>query len=175
MSTDETITNVGEADANQASTEKPTETATATAENGSAVAAEDATQASSAITDATADEDEAKRSREDFGQLLDQFEQEQSSLQEGEVVRGTVVGITERGVVIDFGYKSEGIVNQNEFMEDGQITVKPGDEVDVLVKNMETSEGYQLLSRADAVRLRAWDDLEKAYEEGTPVKGRVVE
>ena len=112
---------------------------------------------------------------EDFGQLLDQFEQEQSSLQEGEVVRGTVVGLTERGVVIDFGYKSEGIVNPNEFMEDGQISVKPGDEVDVLVKNMETSEGFPLLSRADAVRLRAWDDLEKAFNEGTSIKGRVME
>ena len=121
------------------------------------------------------DEEEARPAGEDFGQLLDQFEQEQSSLQEGEVVRGTVVGITERGVVIDFGYKSEGIVNQNEFMEDGQITVKPGDEVDVLVKNMETGEGFPLLSRADAVRLRAWDDLEKAFNENTPVKGRVAE
>jgi len=45
----------------------------------------------------------------------------------------------------------------------------------VLVKNMETGEGYPLLSRADAVRLRAWDDLEKAFEEGTPVKGRVAD
>ncbi len=61
----------------------------------------------------------------DFGQLLDQFEQEQATLQEGEVVRGTVVGISERGVVIDFGYKSEGIVNPAEFTEDGEITVKP--------------------------------------------------
>src|SRR5207253_10129944 len=95
----------------------------------------------------------------DFGQLLDQFEQEQAStLQEGEVVRGTVVGVTERGVVIDFGYKSEGIVPQGEFMEGGQLTVKPGDEVDVLVKNMETSEGFPVLSRADAVRMKAWDD-----------------
>src|SRR5205807_8607573 len=121
------------------------------------------------------DEDERRTSREDFGQLLDQFEQEQSALQEGEVVRGTVVGITERGVLIDFGYKSEGIVNQNEFMENGQLAVKPGDEVDVLVKNMETGEGFPVLSRADAVRLRAWDDLEKAFENDTPVKGRVIE
>src|SRR5215204_7751888 len=66
----------------------------------------------------------------DFGQLLDQFEQEQATLQEGEVVRGTVVGISERGVVIDFGYKSEGIVNPAEFTENGEITVKPGDEVE---------------------------------------------
>jgi small subunit ribosomal protein S1 len=111
----------------------------------------------------------------DFGQLLDQFEQEQASLQEGEVVRGTVVGISERGVVIDFGYKSEGIVNPAEFTEDGVMTVKAGDEVDVLVKNMETADGLPILSRADAVRMKAWDDLEKSYRDGTNIKGRVME
>ncbi len=121
------------------------------------------------------DDDEEEGSRSDFGAMLDQFEQEQAGFQEGEVVRGTVVGITERGVVIDFGYKSEGIVNQAEFTENGELTVKPGDEVDVLVKSMETSEGYPVLSRADAVRMKAWDELEKAYNEGTPIKGRITE
>lgn len=111
----------------------------------------------------------------DFGQLLDQFEQEQASLQEGEVVRGTVVGISERGVVIDFGYKSEGIVNPAEFTENGVLAVKAGDEVDVLVKNMETSDGLPILSRADAVRMKAWDELEKSYRDGTNIKGRVME
>jgi small subunit ribosomal protein S1 len=122
------------------------------------------------------DDDEARPAGDvDFGQLLDQFEQEQATLQEGEVVRGTVVGISERGVVIDFGYKSEGIVNPAEFTEDGVITVKAGDEVEVLVKSMETADGLPVLSRADAVRMKAWDDLEKAYQEGSTVKGRVME
>src|ERR1044072_656251 len=111
----------------------------------------------------------------DFGQLLDQFEQEQATLEEGEVVRGTVVGLSERGVVIDFGYKSEGIVNPAEFTENGQLTVKAGDEVEVLVKSMETADGLRVLSRADAVRMKAWDDLDKAYRDGTNVKGRVVD
>src|SRR5438128_4685667 len=173
MSTEETMSNIGAADQNESSTEtKPAET---TAPNQSIATATGAQGSSAAVASQRESDEEARPPGEDFGSILDQFEQEQSSLQEGEVVRGMVVGITERGVVIDFGYKSEGIVNQNEFMEDGVITVKPGDEVDVLVKNMETGEGYPLLARADAVRLRAWDDLEKAYEEGTPVKGRVVE
>ena len=77
----------------------------------------------------TPEPDESDESRAggdvDFGQLLDQFEQEQATLEEGEVVRGTVVGLSERGVVIDFGYKSEGIVNPAEFTENGQLTVKP--------------------------------------------------
>ena len=127
----------------------------------------------------TTDIDDADESRSggdvDFGQLLDQFEQEQATLEEGEVVRGTVVGLSERGVVIDFGYKSEGIVNPAEFTENGQLTVKAGDEVEVLVKSMETSDGLPVLSRADAVRMKAWDDLEKAYRDGTNVKGRVID
>jgi small subunit ribosomal protein S1 len=135
-----------------------------------------ASYASSAIAADTDDDDEPRPSGDvDFGQLLDQFEQEQASLQEGEVVRGIVVGISERGVVIDFGYKSEGIVNPAEFTENGVLAVKAGDEVDVLVKNMETSDGLPILSRADAVRMRAWDDLEKSYRDGTNIKGRVIE
>src|SRR5260221_1857927 len=184
MSTEQPVTNVGETDANKETTETKPETAETIASQstssdatgvGSSAAAAPRREESAAFAAQREDDDEPRPAGEDFGSLLDQFEQEQSSLQEGEVVSGTVVGITERGVVIDFGYKSEGIVNQNEFMEDGQITVKPGDEVDVLVKNMETGEGFPLLSRADAVRLRAWDDLEKAFNENTSVKGRVAE
>ncbi len=128
------------------------------------------------MADPTEEDDDTRPAGDvDFGQLLDQFEQEQATLQEGEVVRGTVVGISERGVVIDFGYKSEGIVNPAEFTEDGVITVKAGDEVEVLVKSMETADGLPVLSRADAVRMKAWDDLEEAYQEGSTVKGRVME
>ena len=135
-----------------------------------------ATTASPSASGSSADEEESRPAGDvDFGQLLDQFEQEQASLQEGEVVRGIVVGISDRGVVIDFGYKSEGIVNPAEFTEGGRITVKPGDEVDVLVKSMDSHDGLPILSRADAVRMKAWDDLEKAYREGTNIKGRIAE
>jgi small subunit ribosomal protein S1 len=177
MSTEQPVTAVGEPDPNQPSTHNQTATDNSTAEMtaSGAAAAEAKAEVKSDGTETPPVDEEARPAGEDFGRLLDQFEQEQSTLQEGEVVRGTVVGITERGVVIDFGYKSEGLVSQNEFMEHGEITVKRGDEVDVLVKNMETGEGFPLLSRADAVRLRAWDDLEKAFNEGSSIKGRVIE
>jgi len=134
MSTEQPVTGIGETDPNQPSTTNQTATDNSTAEMTSP--SSDSTESDSAATATTeaatdtAGEDEPRPSGEDFGSMLDQFEQEQSTLQEGEVVRGTVVGITERGVVIDFGYKSEGIVNQAEFMENGEITVKRGDEVD---------------------------------------------
>jgi len=171
MFTEETITNQGEAEQDDSPQTVTRETRT----TQSSVSGPGSEGSAAAVASQRETEEETRPAGEDFGQLLDQFEQEQSTLQEGEVVRGTVVGITERGVVIDFGYKSEGIVNPSEFMEDGKITVKRGDEVDVLVKNMETGEGYPVLSRADAVRLRAWDDLEKAYNDGTVIKGRVIE
>ncbi|HEY0005702.1 MAG TPA: 30S ribosomal protein S1 [Pyrinomonadaceae bacterium] len=189
MSTEETKPQAGEANNNQSSTgdaqhtspqaseqsaaAPPTQPATPTP---SAPAQTGASASPAMSSDAAADDDDEQGgSTMDFGQLLDQFEQEQAGFQEGEVVRGTVIGITERGVVIDFGYKSEGIVPQAEFMDKGQLAVKPGDEVDVLVKSMESSEGFPVLSRADAVRMKAWDDLEKAYAEGRPIKGRVTE
>jgi small subunit ribosomal protein S1 len=184
MSTEQPVTTVGEPDPNQPSTNNQSATDNSTTEveasadnsaTEAAAAADESAELNSAATKARPNEEEARPAGEDFGQMLDQFEQEQSTLQEGEVVRGTVVGITERGVLIDFGYKSEGLVNQNEFMENGEITVKRGDEVDVLVKNMESGEGFPILSRADAVRLRAWDDLEKAFNENSPVRGRVIE
>ncbi|MDT7687260.1 MAG: small subunit ribosomal protein [Acidobacteriota bacterium] len=123
------------------------------------------------------DEEESRGSGSDFdfGAMLDQYEQEQAAYQEGSVVRGTVVGVTERSVVIDFGFKSEGAVPIEEFQEDGELTVKRGDEVEVLIKSMESQEGVPILSRADAVRMRAWDELEKAYRDGVPVKGRIAE
>jgi small subunit ribosomal protein S1 len=172
MSTDETNA-VAEAQASDPSTE--VNPATDVASEPANQQAEVSMPTAAPAADEPREEDERRTSMEDFGQLLDQFEQEQSALQEGEVVRGTVVGITERGVLIDFGHKSEGIVNPAEFMENGEVAVKRGDEVDVLVKAMETSEGFPVLSRADAVRLRAWDDVEKAFNEGTSIKGKVME
>jgi len=136
--------------------------------------------APAAATETAADEEEEARgaSDSDFGAILERYEQEQAekaNFQEGSVVPGKVIGINDRGVVIDFGFKSEGLVPIEEFMEQGQVMVKPGDEVEVLIKSMESQEGQPVLSRADAVRMRAWDDLEKAYREGTPVKGRIIE
>ncbi|MGZ5435092.1 MAG: 30S ribosomal protein S1 [Pyrinomonadaceae bacterium] len=171
MSTDET-NGVRESETTTNNSSSDNNSATAVAP---APAAQLSSEPEPAVPQEQRDEDERRKSTEDFGHLLDQFEQEQSALQEGEVVRGTVVGVTERGVLIDFGYKSEGIVNPSEFMENGELVVKRGDEVDVLVKAMETSEGYPVLSRADAVRLRAWDDVEKAFNEGVPIKGRVMD
>jgi small subunit ribosomal protein S1 len=115
-------------------------------------------------------------SMEDFGKILAEHEQShRSEISENEVVKGRVVKITEQAVIIDVGFKSEGIVPIAEFKDGDQITVQPGDEIDVYVKQLENSEGYVELSRADAVRMQTWDQIELAYKQATNIIGRVTD
>ena len=92
-----------------------------------------------------------------------------------EVVQGTVLGITAKDVIIDFGYKSEGVVPIEQFQSPtGEVTVKRGDVVDVMIDRSEQVEGYVLLSHTKAARLRVWDDLEKASNDQLVLSGRVL-
>ena len=92
-----------------------------------------------------------------------------------EVVQGTVLGITAKDVIIDFGYKSEGIVPIEQFQSPtGEVTVKRGDVVDVMIDRSEQVEGYVLLSHTKAARLRIWDDLERASSDQLILSGRVL-
>ncbi len=121
-------------------------------------------------------DDDAEMSMEDFASILAQHEREsRSEVGEGEVVKGKVVKITEQTVIIDIGFKSEGIVPIAEFKDGDQLMVKPGDQVDVLVKQLENNEGYVELSRADALRMQTWEKIEAAYKNGATVVGRVTD
>ena len=93
-----------------------------------------------------------------------------------EVLQGTVLGITAKDVIIDFGYKSEGIVPLDQFLSPtGEVTVHRGDVVDVMIDHGgEPVEGYVLLSHTRASRLRIWDNLEKAQNEQLVLSGRVL-
>jgi small subunit ribosomal protein S1 len=92
-----------------------------------------------------------------------------------EVLQGTVLGITGKDVIIDFGYKSEGLVPLDQFQtRNGEITVQIGDVVDVMIEHGEQPEGYVQLSHTRAARLRIWDNLDKAYQEQLVISGHVL-
>jgi len=93
-----------------------------------------------------------------------------------EVLQGTVLSVTAKDVIVDFGYKSEGIVPIEQFMNPaGEVSVHAGDVVDVMIDHAgEQPEGYVLLSYTRASRLRIWDNLEKAYQEQLVISGRVL-
>ena len=97
------------------------------------------------------------------------------SIKEGELARGTVLSIDEDHVQVDIGFKSEGLVASWEFMtEEGEMTVKVGDLVDVLVEVAEDGEGRVVLSKEKAERLKIWDDISVAYESDEAVDGVVI-
>src|ERR1019366_9072512 len=93
-----------------------------------------------------------------------------------EVLQGTVLSITAKDVIIDFGYKSEGIVPFEQFRNpDGNVTVQRGDPVDVMIDHGgDQHEGYVLLSHTRAARLHIWKNLEQVYQELLVVAGRMM-
>src|SRR3984957_8787563 len=93
-----------------------------------------------------------------------------------EVLQGTVLSITGKEVIIDFGYKSEGLVPIEQFQtHSGELTVRVGDAVDVMIEHGgEQPEGYVLLSHTRAARLRVWDNLDKAFQDQLVLSGHVL-
>ncbi len=114
-------------------------------------------------------------SEEDYEQLIDDYSHFAPPA-EGELLRGHVLSITENELIVDFGYKSEGVVPIAQLRQpDGSVTVQRGDEIDVMVdRHGTTADGYVPLSHEKAVRVRAWDNLHQAYRDGLLVSGRVV-
>jgi small subunit ribosomal protein S1 len=120
--------------------------------------------------------DEQQVDPQEYARLLDLYDNSFRHIAEGEVVKGTVLKVTETEVVVDVGFKSEGIIAVGEFLdENGQVMVQAGDVVDVLLERTEDREGYVVLSREKAEKMKIWDEVEKAYSERKVVVGRVIE
>ena len=116
-------------------------------------------------------------SNDDFAAALENFTSEsEEAVSEDHVLKGTVLKLTPTHVVVDIGAKSEGMLPIAEVLDhQGNPKVQPGDEIDVMREKGETEEGYINLSHQKAQRLRAWDEIEKAYNENKPITARVVE
>jgi small subunit ribosomal protein S1 len=113
---------------------------------------------------------------QEYARLLDLYDNSFRNLAEGEVVKGTVLKVTANEVVIDVGYKSEGVIPVEEFLDEtGQVIVREGDVVDVLLERTEDREGHIVLSREKAEKMKIWDEVERAFAERKVVIGRVVE
>ena len=105
------------------------------------------------------------------------YDQSLKSFKSGTVVRGRVLQVRTgvSGVVmLDLGYKSDGIIPAEQFTEEELKALKPGDELEVLLEAAEDANGNLLLSREKAKKLQAWDVLNRAYQTGAPLQGRVI-
>ena len=112
----------------------------------------------------------------EHARLMALYEGSFRNIAEGEVIKGTVLQVSESEVIVDVGYKSEGIISLSEFLdESGEAAVHPGDTVDVLLERTEDRDGHIVLSREKAEKMKIWDEVEKAYADRKVVLGRVIE
>jgi small subunit ribosomal protein S1 len=116
-------------------------------------------------------------SSDDFAAALENFTTEtEESVGDDHVIRGKVIKLTSTHVVVDIGAKSEGMAPLAEILDhEGKPRFQAGDDIDVLREKGQTEEGYVNLSHQKAQRLRAWDDIERAYNEKKPIQAVVVE
>ncbi|MFY0608500.1 MAG: 30S ribosomal protein S1 [Cyclobacteriaceae bacterium] len=99
------------------------------------------------------------------------YESTLNSIVEKEVMSGVVVGITNRDVIINIGFKSDGLVSISEFRDVEDL--KPGDQVDVYVEEQENANGQLILSRRKAKIVKAWENIQKALDEDLVIDGMV--
>ncbi len=93
-------------------------------------------------------------------------------LEEGKIVKGKVYGLHGNSVVIDIGYKSEGLVPISEF--DGEMALQAGDEVEVLLERFEDNDGMVGISKNKADKLKQWEDIQLHYKEGDTIEGTIL-
>ena len=118
-------------------------------------------------------EDQEETVKSEFGQLLDS--EESREFAEGEVFKGKIISIGQDYVMVDIGYKQEGLVSVKEFLNfDGSLKVEEGQEIEVYLEKLESSMGNLILSKDKAEILKAWDKISEACEQGTPIEGTVV-
>ena len=115
----------------------------------------------------------------DTGELIPDYESTFPTINEGEVVHGTVVRVDKDEVLVDIGYKSEGVIPVAELSIRRSVNpldeVSMGDEIDALVMTKEDADGRLILSKKRARFEIAWKAIEQAHEQGEPVTGRVIE
>jgi small subunit ribosomal protein S1 len=98
------------------------------------------------------------------------------NIEEGEIVKGTVVKVTDQEVLVDVGYKSEGSISLREFRgERGTVPVAVGDEIEVFLEEAENSDGHIVLSKEKADKAKVWDEITKAYEKDSEIEGVVTD
>ena len=102
--------------------------------------------------------------------LLNQYEETLNEIQEGQILKGTVVEVRENEVLLNIGFKSEGIISIDEF---GATEITEGEEFDVFLEHLEDQDGLVVLSKERADFLKVWDRIKIAHEAGDVVTGTI--
>ncbi len=119
------------------------------------------------------DDDEMTEGARTFtAEMIDMYEESIKNLEEGEIVKGRVLSVDDKDVLVDIGFKSEGIIPMSEFPDPSAIKV--GDEIEVYLEKMENQDGLVVLSKQRADFVKVWDKVKDAAEKGEVVQGRLL-
>jgi small subunit ribosomal protein S1 len=113
-----------------------------------------------------------KYTKEKIAELETLYDQTFRQVEDNEIVKAIVTGVTDQDVILNIGFKSDGMIPRSEFKDMPELKV--GDEVDVYVENKENKKGQLILSRKKAKLTKAWDYICEAHEKDTIVKGRII-
>ena len=120
-------------------------------------------------------EDSTAEPVESMASVMDMYEESFKRFAEGEVVTGRVISIDKDHVLIDIGYKSEGQVRIDEFMDEkGEVTAKIGDSIEVMVEWWDDEDERVLLSKDKAANIKVWEAIKTSYDEEGTVKGTIT-
>ncbi len=112
---------------------------------------------------------------EEMDSMHDLYEDSFRNFQEGEVVRGIIVQVSDDFVMVDIGYKSEGQIPIHEFRDEtGKIRAVIGDEIDVLLEFHDDDDGTIHLSKEKAAKIKVWDDISRIYSDDSIIEGKVT-
>lgn len=111
-------------------------------------------------------------SSDEYQQMMDMYDQTLKDIREGEIVSGTVMGVTRDDVIVDVGFKSEGIIPIAEFTP--PVNVQVGEKIEVFLDAIENNDGQLVLSKQKADFLRVWDTIKESHDSGKSVEGKIV-
>ncbi len=110
----------------------------------------------------------------DRGALEALYEETFRNFEEGTIIEGRVVAVSKDKVVVDIGYKSEGIIPTDQFVPEDLQGLKPGDRLQVYIEEREDADGNLILSKEKADKMKVWEELEKAHKDEKVVEGRII-
>lgn len=117
-------------------------------------------------------QDDGEEEEKNFGEL---YEESLKILREGELVNGEIVQISKDFVLVDIGYKSEGQILIEEFIDsEGNLTASVGEKVDVLLEKREGDDGLIILSKEKAAKIKIWDEIKEVYKSDGIIKGEII-
>lgn len=114
-------------------------------------------------------------SDQSMASLLEMYEESINRFEEGEVVNGRIISVDKDHVLVDVGYKSEGLIPINEFKDgDGNVNAAVDDDVEVMIEWWDEEEERVLLSKEKAAKVKVWDAIKEVYEADSTIKGVIT-